>query len=190
MAGTSHRTYRDQAGFMAALEELTDADLLRLRKKAALYAPGTGLGGDDLLQEAILRTLEAEGRNCPEDVPVAVYLGNAMRSIADGERDKYARQSSIPVDDYDNLPDGAADIHSLSAEEVVSAQDQLGRTIYRLETLFADDPPALAIVIGDMEEWSATEIKEAESMDDKEYATARRRVRRTIEREFGGGNQS
>ena len=55
----------------------------------------------------------------------------------------------------------------------------------RIQEIFADDPQAQAIVIGDMEGWSPEEIKEMEPMDDKQYASARRRVRRALEREFG-----
>ncbi len=190
MTGVSTRKYLDAAAFRGALDVLTSAELLRLRKKSAFHALGTGMGGDDLLQEAIRRTLEPDGRRCPADVPVAVYLGNAMRSIADGERAKYSREAPADGEDCDEREAGVGADPSPSTEATVMARDELERTVERLETMFADDPQALAVVIGDMEGWSPAEIKEAESMDDTQYATARRRVRRAIEREFGGGLRS
>lgn len=190
MTGVSQRAHLDATAFIAALNALTPAELLRLSKKSALHAPGTGTGGDDLLQEAIRRTLEPDGRKCPADVPVTVYLDNAMRSIADGERVKYAREAPAAGEKSDRSAAGATTDYSHSAEATVVVQDELERTVEGLEAMFADDPQALAVLIGDMEGWSAQEIKKAESIDDTQYATARRRVRRAIERKFGGGHQS
>jgi hypothetical protein len=85
----SERSVLTRDEFIAALRALS---LVRLKEKANFRALGSGMEGDDLFQEAILRTLEEDGRKCPSDVPVHVYLDNAMRSIADGERKKYVRE--------------------------------------------------------------------------------------------------
>ena len=53
--------------------------------------------------------------------------------------------------------------------------------------MFEGDPKAQAIIIGDMEGWSPGETCEMEPMSDKEYATARKRVRRALLREFPKG---
>jgi len=183
------RNYLDAAAFLTALRALGPADLLRLSKKSAYRAAGTGMKGDDLLHEAILSTLEEDGRNCPADVPIHVYLDNAMRSIASGEREKYARETPAGSGHDEDGPIGSYADKRPTPAVAALAHIELEDVVNRLQNIFADDPQALAIVIGDMEGWSATEVKEIESMDDKQYATARRRVRRAIEREFGEENR-
>lgn len=185
MAGVTRDDKLDNSAFVAALGALDPADLIRLRKKSAYRAVGTGMEGDDLLNEAIQRTLEEDGRNCPADVPVEVYLDNAMRSIADGEREKYARR--MPVGDGHDEKSAVGKLADGNPSPAHAALDRIEfeRVVDRIQEIFADDPQAQAIVIGDMEGWSPEEIKEMEPMDDKQYASARRRVRRAFEREFG-----
>lgn len=176
----------DNAEFIAALNALTPAELLRLGKKAAYRAMGTGMEGDDLLHEAVVRTLDEDGRTCPAGVPVSIYLDNAMRSIAGGERKKYAQRT--PVGDGHDEGSPVGKLPDKSPSPAVAALDRVEfeQVITRINHLFEDDSQAQAIVIGDMEGWSPEEIKELEPMDDKQYATARRRVRRTLDREFRG----
>jgi hypothetical protein len=186
VTGVPCSAHLDNAAFIAALNALAPADLLRLRKKSAYRAMGTGMEGDDLLNEAIQRTLEEEGRKCPADVPVAVYLDNAMRSIADGEREKYARRMPVGDGHDEYSPVGKLADGNPSPADAALDRIEFQRVVGRIQDIFADDPQAQAIVIGDMEGWSPGEIKEMEPMDDKQYAAARKRVRRTLEREFGG----
>ncbi len=190
MAGVTRNAHLDNAAFVAALDALEPADLIRLRKKSAYRAAGTGMDGDDLLNEAIHRTLEEDGRNCPADVPVVVYLDNAMRSIADGEREKYARR--IPVGDGHDEKSAVGKLADNNPSPADAALDRIEfeRVVDRIQEIFAEDPQAQAIVIGDMEGWSPEEIKEMEPMNEKQYASARRRVRRALEREFGGRYQA
>jgi len=179
----AERAYLDTTAFIAALGTLTDADRIRLRYRAASLAPGTGMQGDDLFQEAVRRALEREdGRRCPCDVPVPAFLSNVMRSIASAEREKYARQVSLDPNDND-CP--AGDPHPSHVLDSANARIDLQRIVARLEELFADDPQAQAVLIGTMENWTPVEIRDLEPMDDLQYAAARRRFRRAILNEFG-----
>lgn len=189
MEDAPQRTHLDNAAFIAELRALAPADLLRLRKKSAYRALGTGMQGGDLLNEAIRRTLEEHGRSCPADVPVTVYLDRAMRSIADGERAKFTREFPAGSGHDESEPVGALPDAGPSPAQTALDRIELQRVVDRIQHIFAADPQALAVVIGDMEGWSAAEIKEMEAMGDTQYATARRRVRRAIEREFGGEHQ-
>ncbi len=185
MAATSKKAHLDAPEFIAALWALGPTDRLRLQKKAKYRALGSGMEGDDLLQEVILRTLEEDGRKCPTNVPLPLYLDNAMRSIADGERAKYKRE----------LPDGVGQAHdgplataldpASSPADASLARIVLSELLESLQQIFEGDPQALAVIIGDLEEWSADDIKDMEGMDDKQYTAARKRVRRAIERNFG-----
>lgn len=185
MANVMRNAHLDNESFIAELKALKCSDLIRLRKKSAYRALGTGMEGNDLLNEAICRTLEKDGRNCPANVPIGVYLDNAMRSIADSEREKYIRQ--VPVGDWDeeNSEVNKSMDNNLSSDDAVLDSIELEQIVDRIQDIFADDPQAQAIVIGVMEGWSPKEIKEMEPMDDKQYASARRRVRRALDREFG-----
>lgn len=190
MKGVPRDAHLDNAAFISGLDALAPADLLRLRKKSAYRAAGTGMEGDDLLNEAIQRTLEEDGRNCPADVSVAVYLDNAMRSIADGEREKYARRTPVGDGHDEKSPVGKLADGNPSPVDGALDRIELERVVRRIQDIFADDPQAQAIVIGDMEGWSREEIREMEPMEDKQYTAARRRVRRALEREFGGRNRT
>lgn len=69
-----------------ALGALTDADLVRIARKAGYLAGG--MPDDDgmaLFNEAIMRTLDGS-RNWPLNLPFQVYVFGAMRSIVHGQR--------------------------------------------------------------------------------------------------------
>jgi hypothetical protein len=182
---TAKRTYLDAEAFRAALNAFTPAQLIRLRKQSAFLALGSGFAGDDLLSEAIVRTLGEGGRNCPADVPIAAYLYNAMRSIADGEREKWEREAPSGDSLDEATPIAAHPDPAPGPEQIALGRIEFSRVIPRIEALFADDPKAMAVIIGDMEGATPDEIRELEPMDDKEFVAARKRVRRTIAREFG-----
>ena len=160
----SGRPVLNQDEFLAALRALSPADLTRLKEKAKIRALGSGMEGDDLFQEAIGRTLEDDRRKCPSDVPVHIYLDNAMRSIADGERKKYVRERPAGPGQYDEegveepLVD-APDPSPLPSDTAL-ARIELGEVVDGLEQLFADDPEAQAVIMGDFEGWSADEVKD------------------------------
>ena len=173
----------------SAIESLRPIDLTRLERKATVLAPGTGIEPDDLFQEAVTRSLEENGvRNCPRDVTPATFLGNVMRSIASHAREEWKRETPSntskddEVDPLANLPDPA-----LSPEEVVIGRLDYGKVLIQIEALFDEDRKAQAIVIGIMEDWSPHEIREMEPMSEKEYAAARKRVRRKLLCEFPKG---
>lgn len=175
--------------FRAALDALAPKDLIRLTKKGEYYAFGTGVEGNDLLNEAIARSLSGEGRSCPADVQITVYLSSAMRSIADAERNKFKREAPAGGGHDEDSKIGAHPDARSSPADTAIARIELEGVLRRLQEVLAHDLQAQAVLIGDMEGWSAEEIRHVESMDDNAYVAARRRVRRIIEREFGGVRQ-
>lgn len=189
MEAVPQRDLLTAAELRSALEALRPIDLVRLRKKANALAPGTGMEPDDLLQESLGRALEENGgRNCPRDVNPVTFLGNVIRSIASHSRQEWAREMPIGAtkDDEDDpivdAPDPAP-----SPEDAVIGRLDHGQTVARIEAMFEGDPKAQAIIIGNMEGWSPDEIRQMEPMSDKEYAAARKRVRRALLREFPKG---
>lgn len=189
MRAVSKRDVLSTAEFRSALEALTPADGVRIQNKAAFLALDTGFSPEDLFQEAVRRALEdGEGRNCPRDVLPVVFIGNTMRSIASAEREKWKRAPPFgrakegEIDPIDNMPDS-----SPSPEEAAITNIDGARSIVQIEAVFEGDSKALAVVIGDMEGWSPNEIREMEPMSEKEYAAARKRVRRAISSHFPEG---
>ena len=171
-----------------SIEGLSQTELLRLHKKATALSPGTGMEPDDLLQEAVVRSLEENGgRNCPCDVKPATFLGNVMRSIASHARRNWAREAPSSSNNEDD-PIIAVPNPTPSPEEAVIGRLDCGKIISRVETMFDDDSQAQAVVIGLMEGWAPHEIREVESMSDKQYDAARKRVRRALLREFQKGS--
>ena len=164
------------AELQEALEALSVVERNRLEKKARYHCGGTGMEWNDLLQEAFCRALEDGGRSCPRDVGLMVFFGNVMRSIADEERRQWARE--MPV----GAPNEEGGLIATTADPRPNPERQavdrisFDRIIKEIEALFADEAQALAIVMGDAVGWSPAEICELEPMNEKEYATARKRV--------------
>ena len=184
----SGRSVLTRDEFITALRAVSTIGLVRLKEKAKFRALGSGMEGDDLFQEAILRTLDEDGRKCPSDVPVHIYLDNAMRSIADGERKKYVRERPAGVGQSDEEPDEELLVdppdQAPSPADTALARIELDEVLGALEQMFASDPEAEAVILGDLEGWSANEVKDLGKMDDKQYAAARKRVRRGLARKF------
>lgn len=185
-AVTQERAYLDSAALADALRAIPALGLVRLRNRAAFRALGTGLDGDDLLHEAILRAMNGEeGRRCPADVAVPVFLDNAMRSIASGEREKRARDTPIETNDFGETKGIILSDPSPSPEDEAIGRIDLGRILPRIEAAFANDLQALAVLLGIVEDASPEEIREIEPMTENEYLAARKRLRRFVLREFG-----
>ena len=189
MEAVPQRDLFTAAELRSALEALRPIDLVRLQKKANALAPGTGMEPDDLLQEALGRALEENsGRNCPRDVNPVTFLGNVIRSIASHAREEWAQETPIgATEDDEDDPIVDAPDPAPSPEEAVIGRLDHGQTVARIEAMFEGDPKAQAIIIGNMEGWSPNETREMEPMSDKEYAAARKRVRRALLREFPKG---
>lgn len=173
-----------------AISGLTTVELVRLRKAGRIYAVGLACDADDLLGEAVAAAI-AGNRRCRRDMMIAPFLVGAMRSIASKTRVSTKRAGevvSLDATGTDGLPlvpppvSREPDIETLQLRE----EDRKLR-IKALEELFADDDDALLMIWADLEEKSKEEIKMQLDIDDKAYATIRRRVRRKIERRFPNG---
>ena len=173
-----------------AIAGLTTVELVRLRKAGRIYAVGIACDADDLLGEAVAAAI-AGNRRCRRDMMIVPFLVGAMRSIASKTRVSGKRAGevmSLDATGTDGLPlvpppvSREPDIETLQLRE----EDRKLR-IEALEELFADDDDALLMIWADLEEKSKEEIKMQLDIDDKAYATIRRRIRRRIERRFPNG---
>lgn len=185
-----YRDVLDLEEMRQAITGLTTVELVRLRKAGRIYAVGLACDADDLLGEAVAAAI-AGNRRCRRDMMIVPFLVGAMRSIASKTRVSAKRAGevvSLDATGTDGLPlvpppvSREPDIETLQLRE----EDRKLR-IEALEELFADDDDALLMIWADLEEKSKEEIKMQLDIDDKAYATIRRRVRRKIERRFPNG---
>ena len=148
----------------------------RLHKLANAFSFKTGWEFEDLLQEAILRTLQGT-RNCPPDVDVTKHLIDTMSSIADGEREKAHNQAP-------HLPTVQPGVEHAAdpASPAWSAEEKLVYEGGRAEilTMFDDDPVARELVEGILARFDTEQLKELTGLQGTAYNTKRTLVRRRL----------
>ena len=177
----------DLAEARQAIERLTSADLLRLRKAGRQYAFAAGCEADDLLNEAVCQTIEGV-RNCPREMAMLPFLIGVMRSRASARQQK-VEPELVSADATDA---GGRFLHEPvetkpSVEELGLAQEDASARRNALEALFADDEEATLFLWAYLDDLSKEEIMSMIGVDMKAYATIRRRVRRTIDAAFPNG---
>jgi DNA-directed RNA polymerase specialized sigma24 family protein len=162
-----------------AIHSLSDADLLRLKALARLWARGLpgGVGWADVLHEAIVRALDGS-RKWPPDVPILAFLSGIMRSICDDQWRRSRRESEVLVrrEDVVDLCASGDEVKSPSPERLVAAAQSLAA----LDQLFAADPLALKIIAGLAEGLTPREICKRHRMSERQYDTTRKRMRRAL----------
>ncbi len=172
-----------------ALAALTAADLLRLERAAVTYAVGIGVEARDVVNEAIRKALDGT-RKCPKDLPLVNFLIGAMRSMAWAAR-KGRKEEPVIESMSSTLDDGPVFIEpradDRNAEETLLAREDSQARLKALEGLFHDDEDAQLVLMGDLEEMDASEIRSLGDWDEAAFATIRRRMRRRINVAFPKG---
>jgi len=162
-----------------AIHSLSNADLVRLKALARLWARGLpgGVGWTDVLHEAIARALDGS-RKWPPDVPILAFLSGIMRSICDDQWRRARRELEVLVhgEDLADLCASGDEVKSPSPERVVAAAQSLAA----VDRLFAGDPLALKIIAGLAEGLTPAEICKLHRMSERQYDTTRRRMRRAL----------
>lgn len=172
-----------------AVAALTIADLLRLQRIGAAYGVSIGVEGMDLVNEAISRALSG-ARACPKDVSFVVFLKNAMRSMASSERAKVKEEPmlesmTVGLDDRPAVLDRQSS--GPNAEETVLAREDAEGRLKALEDLFGDDEEAQLVLMGDLEEMPAADIRAMNGWSEQHYASVRRRMRRKLTGAYPNG---
>lgn len=164
---------------------VTDLELLRLKTLARWYARGLppDVTWEDLLQEALTRILVGT-RRVPDGVAAVAFVAGVMRSLRSecwqriGKKGTRKRRrsggGSEPVPRGGDLVDSAPD-----PERTLVAQQELAA----IRKLFVGDATALLILDGLARGLTAEDIRLAAGLSGTDYASARRRMRRTLLRE-------
>lgn len=187
---------------LAAYERLSTADLVRLRAYAELrvrIAGRAALGDrEDLLNEALTRTLDGR-RQWKKDISLTIFLIGVMRSISSNDWiapfEKYGkyvlRDADLVVREEDGLEDSVieqAKSHVASPEDGALANEDAA--IYRgaMESLkehFAGDRSTLDVIDGIMAGFTGPEIKELAGIEQKEFESTMKALRRAGSKLFG-----
>ncbi len=173
----------------AALDALTEADLVRLEKFARYRVRGLGRSArgrdhEDLLGEAIADTLDPEKRRWNKEVSFVQHLIGAMRSISSHWREQFDAdeprlESELVRTSEEGDPLSPLDLvgsDDPGAERIVEAKRQLEE----IEKAVAGDRIVQDILGGMRAEMSPSEIREALGLTPTEYETAMKRFRRHV----------
>jgi DNA-directed RNA polymerase specialized sigma24 family protein len=167
---------------------LSAADQYRFKRASEYLSYGGARAAQDLRHEAVRRAI-AGSRKCPRRLPVVVFLIGAMRSIAHADR-KAARREPRAAPKNANL-----NCHSIldaadpriGPEEQILRREDIAEMKNRVLALFEDDISAQTLVEGQFDGMEGKELKKLVGLNDKEYATKRRFIRRTIDKAFPDG---
>ncbi|WP_139114811.1 hypothetical protein [Rhizorhabdus dicambivorans] len=173
----------------SALDGLTQSDLVRLRRAGSKFALALDCTADDLIGEAVCSAYSG-ARECRRDLPILVFLVGAMRSIAWNAKvssRKAGSEISLDATGTDGHPLVVLKCDAPDAETLVLRADDTARRIAALEDLFADDEPALLVIMADLDELSKEEIMVMNEMSETTYNSTRTRIRRKMERRFPNG---
>ena len=193
-----------------AVGRLTVEERIRLAKKARILIWGTEYSDPlELLSEAVKRALIAatgdrsykeRGRPWPKNrVDLPAFLSECMKSIADSSRESIHQTMTVELEaiagdtgDMDSAlndwgysqPDIVA--QAIDFEEDESRIAQARADVAKIERHFENDQDVLAILEGEKEEMTAAEVLSMFSMDQKTYDSARRRLRRQVDKLMPG----
>jgi hypothetical protein len=161
--------------FHTVLLALAKAEKARLKLAAKWLSRGLQCEWEDLLQEAIQRTL-AGTRRCPIHVPVVVFLIQAMRSIRsqwmnDQNRENDATSESSQIAAILEKAKTSSLEELDSCELVAAAREHL-----------AGDDKALKFLESRLKELTRRECMRRFGWSETEYETVRRRFNRKMER--------
>ena len=196
-----------------ALTMLTAAERLRLLARARLLVWGTEYTDPkELFHEAFKRALVAangskqdgeRGRPWPIDrVQFPAFLSGCMDSIANGSRESLGQTQTDRLDalagqagDVDAVMHRAGRWNADVVEQAIEAEDTFDRQkeaeadVRVIETHFKDDQEVLAVIEGEKADMPVAEVLTLFDLDQKTYDTARRRLRRQVDKLMPGRRQ-
>ncbi|MBX3608646.1 MAG: sigma-70 family RNA polymerase sigma factor [Hydrogenophaga sp.] len=167
-----------------AFSMLSPGEQQSLRQIAKLRALGLpSMSWEDLLHEALYRAL-AGARLWPLSVSLVAFLAQTMRSIASEVRARTANepieQAAIGADD-----EGPSAVETVAGEQTLETELAARQAIRQVEALFSADPQALHVIHGLAEGLTPTETQARAGMNPVQYASAQKRIQRTLARKFG-----
>lgn len=183
----------------AAIEALKPIETYRIRKAAQICLIGTEFqDADELVNEAVLRSIGGGGRNWPKHVPFVAFMIRTIESLAETSRSSPAQARTDRLEGLGIEPDPegflAANGHTHSdvieqaihLEEAQTRMAMVEADAKAIDDLFAADEDVTWILMGIKDGQKMAEICAISGMSSTQYESAQRRMRRKIERHFPG----
>lgn len=194
--GSELRRLLDKIDVERAIQELTTPDLLRLKQFAAsrMFALGRaarGRTGEDLLSEAIVRTLMGletmeKGRHWNKNVDFVRHLTGAMQSISHcwkrtfNDNEPYLACELLKCDEEG---EEISPFESLGSGRPTVAQDLIAREReHEIVARFKHDPEAIALIQGLLDGLRKSEIVQKYGFSQKRYEAVLKRIRMKLSR--------
>jgi DNA-directed RNA polymerase specialized sigma24 family protein len=166
----------------AAIESLSPADTIRLRRASLYFAKGPWTA-EELRQEALFRAFMGQ-RKCPKDIGIVQFLVGAMKSIISSEAKSAARAMTRQLEAVGDFNPTDADS---GPEFALLEQEKLDRIRTKTLALFDDDSSERIILEGIMEGLEGNELCELAGINSDQLATKRKFIRRRIDGAFPNG---
>ena len=170
-----------------AIGVLTEADRVRLRRVATFRArplQGSLLGADDLLQEAMVRTVAGARRWRKKKVTLVKHLIETMRSIASHAREDADAGVTVSATCEDAM--GKLDGHDLRSAQPDGAKALAMQQQFDLiQKAFEDDDDVGLVIRGLGDGQRGPEIQRDLGITETQYETIMTKLRRGIDRKAG-----
>lgn len=186
--GTASDEWATDSEIEEAIRALSDADANRLSKVGKYYAwalagMGLGISGDDLLQEAISRTV-AGCRRWKKSISFVRHLTKTMQSVANHAPDELVGLTAVTAtaEDEAGCLDGIALRSPLpDAERILAVREQVEEIAKRF-----DDDDAVGLVLECLARgMTGPEIQADLGVSETQYETIMTRLRRGVDRKGG-----
>ena len=159
-----------------ALDAITEQDLRYLGAVAARLCVGDTISADDLINEALARTLAGD-RAWRDDLPLRTQLIGTMKSVLSAWRKARARKPEVQWNEaVDELVlDGDGDMVVCEPLEV-----RLQEQLQEIDKLLANDQGARDLMYAAMEGFAREELEEVTGLTANEIIAARERIKRLL----------
>jgi DNA-directed RNA polymerase specialized sigma24 family protein len=175
-----------------AIEGLTDADWARLRKMAYANLWGTRMDDPEELINETFERLISGGRTWNMDMAFVPWMRSAMKSVADGLRNRKATKLVATATDLadDCDPDTAPEV--FGSEETTpldlvlteEARTMAEAKLARIEAHFKGNQTIELILMGIEDGLRPEEVREIGGLTLTQYESARKQLRRGLDRLF------
>jgi hypothetical protein len=129
--------------------------------------------------------LAEDTRHCPRHLPIAVTLFGIMRSIASSDRKAIKRRADLAVvptnESLTTVSYGGVDPRQSPEDRIILEEAAAGLKAGILK-LFDDDAIAQLLVEGMIDEMEGKELRNLLGLNEKDFASKRRLVRRRIDK--------
>lgn len=181
-----------------ALTQMTDASLGRLYRLAQYFLLGgtTYQSPKELFNEAVHRTLDGR-RNWPPGEPFGRYIWMVMRSIANADRRLQANAVELLANDAPRADGAPTDTDRIGdfgwqesavdqVLEAAHAKKQIVEDLQVIEDHFKDDQNVMLVIMAIEDSVPPRELESDYGLTIKQYESARKKLRRFVDRQFPG----